>query len=246
MSDLSRFAPPALTTSNALFLDFDGTLVGFSKIPRDVKLDPVMVPVLERLSERLGGALAIVTGREIANITEIFRPLVLPVAGSHGAERRRPDGEIETPGAETGAEAARIADEMRAELGDIENMIIEQKVFSVALHYRNAPEAAERVRAAADACLGRLPGWEGIQGKMVIEVRPTAFSKASAVDAFMAEVPFAGRVPVFIGDDTTDEDGMRAAKALGGFGIKVGMGDSVADYRLADPEAVHRYLMDAV
>ncbi len=246
MTDPNHISPPALTANIALFLDFDGTLVGFSKIPKDVKLDPAMVPVLTQLREKLGGALAIVTGREISNITEIFNPLVLPVAGSHGAERRRPDGRIELPGDEIKEQASRIAADMHAELGDIENLIIEHKVYSVALHYRNAPEAAERVHAVAEKVLSQLPGWEGTPGKMVIEVRPAAFSKASAVESFMAEAPFAGRVPVFIGDDTTDEAGMSAAKALGGFGIKVGTGDSVADYRLADPAAVHAYLIAAI
>lgn len=246
MTDPIRTSPPALTPGHALFLDFDGTLVGFSRIPRDVTLDPTLVPVLSRLQEKLGGALAIVTGREISNITELFMPLVLPVAGSHGAERRRPDGQIETPGSQTQTEAARIAADLRDELGDIEHLIIEHKAYSVALHYRNAPEAAERVHAAAKKVLSRLDGWEGTPGKMVVEIRTSAFSKASAVDAFMAEAPFAGRVPVFVGDDTTDEDGMRAAAALGGFGIKVGTGDSVAQYRLADPAAVHAYLSAAV
>ena len=90
--------------------------------------------------------------------------------------------------------------------------------------------------------LDALPGWVGVSGKMVIEIRPSAFSKGSAVQAFMAEPPFAGRKPVFVGDDTTDEDGMKAAEALGGFGIKVGEGDSVARYRLSDPDAVHAWL----
>ena len=240
-----HLSPPTLAADTALFLDFDGTLVGFSNIPKHVKLDPAIVPVLMQLREKLGGALAIVTGREISNITDLFSPLVLPVAGSHGAERRRPDGQIELPGEEIKEQASRIAADMSADLGDIEGLIIEHKVYSVALHYRNAPEAAERVHAVANKVLSQLPGWVGTPGKMVIEVRPAAYSKGGAVEAFMAEAPFSGRVPVFIGDDTTDEAGMSAAKALGGFGIKVGTGDSVADYRLADPAAVHAYLIAA-
>ncbi|MBU1176560.1 MAG: trehalose-phosphatase [Alphaproteobacteria bacterium] len=234
--------PPALTGANALFLDFDGTLVGFARIPRDVTVAPRLVPTLERVRDRLGGALAIVTGREIANVTEMLAPLVTPVAGSHGAERRRPDGGIETPGADVAAEAAEIAARFRAELGDIDNMIIEHKVYSVALHFRNAPAAEDRVRAAAHAVLSHRPDWEGTPGKLVVEVRPAAFSKGSAVRAFMAEPPFAGRVPVFVGDDVTDEAGMEAAAALGGFGIKVGTGQTLARYRLSGPDEVHAYL----
>ena len=245
MTAASLIAPPVLTNRNALFLDFDGTLVGFAKIPKDVTVDPGLVPIIERLRDKLDGALAIVTGREIADVTGRLAPLDLPVAGSHGAERRRMDGAVETPGPEVGAEAERLAEELIAKLGHIPGMIIEHKVFSVALHYRNAPDAADRVTAVAAEALGRLPGWEGVPGKMVIEIRPGAFSKGSAVRAFMAEAPFAGRIPVFVGDDTTDEDGMKAATELGGYGIKVGTGDSVARYRLADPGSVHTWLASA-
>lgn len=234
--------PPCLSRDTALFLDFDGTLVEFARVPRAVTLAPDLVPILTGVRDRLGGALAIVTGREIANITEMFAPLDLPVAGSHGAERRRFDGGIETPEHQVETDAARIAAELRAELGAIPEMIIEQKRFSVALHYRNVPEAGPRVTEAARETLSHLSGWVGTSGKMVIEIRPQAFSKASAVRSFMMEPPFAGRVPVFVGDDTTDEDGMIAATELGGFGVKVGMGESVAQYRLADPKSVHGFL----
>lgn len=245
MTNASPIAPPVLTDDNALFLDFDGTLVGFARIPKDVTVDPGLVPIIEHLRDKLGGALAVVTGREISDITEQLAPLVLPVAGSHGAERRRTDGGIEMPGDDVREKAVQLNEALFAELGHIPGMIVEHKAFSVSLHYRNVPEAEDRVIAVAEDTLGRLPGWEGVKGKMVIEIRPAAFSKASAVHAFMAEKPFAGRIPVFVGDDTTDEDGMRAATELGGYGIKVGKGDSVARYRLADPDAVHAWLASA-
>ena len=245
MTSATPIAPPVLSDENALFLDFDGTLVGFAKIPKDVTVDPALLPIIERLREKLGNALAIVTGREIEDVTGQLAPLVLPVAGSHGAERRGLDGRVETPGPEISEQAERLAAEMRAELGHIPGMIIEHKVFSVALHYRNAPDYGDQVTEVATRMLNQLPGWEGVPGKMVIEIRPAAFSKGSAVHAFMAEAPFAGRIPVFVGDDTTDEDGMKAAAELGGFGIKVGKGDSVARYRLADPDAVHAWLAAA-
>ena len=238
--------PPVLTDRHALFLDFDGTLVGFAKIPSEVEVDPKLSTTLDGIRSLLGGALAIVTGREIVNINKQLTPLVLPVAGSHGAERRRMDGVIETPAPEVGEAARAIAERLTAELGDIENLIIERKVFSVAVHYRNVPEQAERIVRTGNAILADLPDWEGVHGKMVIEIRPASISKGSAVTAFMTEEPFVGRIPVFVGDDTTDEDGMKAATEFGGFGIKVGAGDSVAQYRLEDHLAVHRYLESAL
>ena len=156
MTNASPIAPPVLTDENALFLDFDGTLVGFAKIPKDVTVDPGLMPIIERLRDKLGGALAIVTGREISDITGQLAPLVLPTAGSHGAERRRVDGGIEMPGPEVGEEAERLAVKLRAELGHIPGMIIEHKVFSVSLHYRNVPEAEDRVIAVAEE--ERSPG----------------------------------------------------------------------------------------
>lgn len=233
--------PPVLTSENALFLDFDGTLVGFAKTPDGVKVSTELEGILTRLRDKLSGALAIVTGREIKNIEKQFK-LDLHVSGGQGTELQRLGGVLETPGPEVSEMAAKIAAEFKSALQDIEGMIIERKMFSVAVHYRNAPDAGERVAAAAEAVLGPRPDWTGVPGKMVIEVRPASHSKGSAVESFMKETPFAGRVPVFVGDDTTDEDGMKAATALGGYGVKVGEGDSVAQYRLEDHEAVHAWL----
>lgn len=239
MTDLT---PPPLGPEHALFLDFDGTLVGFASTPNGVKVSPELVGNLEKVSERLGGALAIVTGREIVNIGEQLAPLELPVAGSHGAERKRSDGQIETPDETVAQVAGEIADALKAELGDIDKMIIERKVFSVAVHYRQVPEWGEKAVETALGIVANSDGFEAVLGNMVIEIRPKNLSKGSAVEAFMAEEPFAGRIPVFVGDDTTDEDGIRVAMGMGGFGIKVGTATSLARYRLGGPENVHAWL----
>ncbi len=238
---------PILTATNALFLDFDGTLVDIAPTPDSVVVPEGLVPLLERLRDRFDGALAVISGRNLADVSDYLSPLVLPAAGTHGTERRRFDGSLDTPGSDVAKEAAEMADRAEREVAPLAGVMVERKPYSVGLHYRAAPAREAECRAILDRLIeNRRHPWEIMQGKLIAEARLKGHSKAGAVRAFMTEAPFAGRVPVFVGDDVTDEEGMRAARALGGFGIKVGMGESIADYRLVDPEAVRRYLASMV
>jgi trehalose 6-phosphate phosphatase len=235
--------PPVLTARHALFLDFDGTLVDIAPTPEGVKVPEELTGLLVRVRDALGGALAVISGRDLNVITAYLTPLILPCAGTHGTERRKSDGTLVLPDPDVLAEAADMAAEAAKAVTGYPGMGIEIKPYSVVLHYRAAPEHHDAcVEILNRLMCGRRHEWGIVEGKMIVEVRPAGYSKAGSVQAFMREPPFAGRIPVFVGDDRTDEDGIKAAMAMGGFGIKVGMGDSVASYRLADPQAVRRYL----
>jgi trehalose 6-phosphate phosphatase len=210
--------------------------------PDAVRVPEGLAEALARASTFLGGALAVVSGRMLGNVDDYLDPLVLPGSGNHGIERRRADGRVIVPDQSVRETAAAIMNSVRQRLGRHPGLIFEGKVWSASLHYRGAPERAADCIAAMRAAVAQHPGWEVIEGKMVVEGRLASVSKASAVEAFMAEPPFAGRRPVFMGDDATDEDGMRAATALGGYGIKVGDGETVARYRLGRPKDVLVYL----
>ncbi|MHA1108606.1 MAG: trehalose-phosphatase [Alphaproteobacteria bacterium] len=227
----------------ALFLDVDGTLVEFAPTPDAVKVGRRLVDLLDRLNATLGGAVALVSGRPIAKLDELFAPLRLPAAGNHGLERRDMSGNLTAPGVEPASlDPVRSAFERFAD----ENIgiVVEDKGASVALHYRLAPEAAAAVESLADDVLRDLgPGFRIQRGKMLVELRPDGADKGSAIESFMADPPFAGRVPVFIGDDVTDEDGFAAVNRMGGFSIRVGRPNgSVAGWRVADIGAVLDWL----
>lgn len=228
-----------LVPSCALFLDFDGTMVDIAPQPHAVHVPPPLVDSLATLNEYLGGALAVISGRPIAQIDDFLAPLRLPVAGVHGAERRGADGTLEllnTHPLDDVEAAARALVERHPAL------LVECKRGSVALHYRQAPELeAECLRAMREAVAGS-PGISLLQGKMVVEAKPGGASKGRAIESFLREAPFTGRLPVFIGDDITDEVGFSTVQRLGGLGIKVGAGPSVAWQRLADPGALRQQL----
>ncbi len=234
--------PPRLTSDLALFLDFDGTLVEIAPTPDSVVVPDHLPGILAETADALGGALAIVSGRTLDDVTRYLHPLVAPGSGSHGVERRRADGSIAAPDPEIGRVAAEIIAGVAAKIGTQPGLLFEDKPWSAALHYRGAPALEAECIAVMQRVVAAYPGWEVIIGKMIVEARFAGFSKASAVDAFMQEAPFKGRVPVFIGDDRTDEDGMQAAEKHGGYGIKIGEGSSIARYRLTNPQDVWNYL----
>jgi trehalose 6-phosphate phosphatase len=224
--------PPPLDGGNALFLDFDGTLVEIAANPDAVRVAPDLPELLAALSGRLGGALAVVSGRSLAELTPLLAPFDGAMVGQHGGEIRHRDGTIsrrppDTAVREARAALARVADRHR-------EVVIEDKGNSLALHYRAGPHLAEECRSAAREAVaaggGRL---RAIDGNRVIELLPRAIHKGEAIAALAGEPPFRGRVPVFVGDDATDEDGFAAVEALGGSGVKVGQGASAAQCRLA-------------
>lgn len=228
-----------LDERSALFLDFDGTLVELAPRPDDVLVAPDLVPLLGTLQQLLGGAVAVVTGRSIEQIDAYLSPLKLPVAGVHGAERRRDDGSITyTPHPDFGDWPQRLEQLAAANPG----VALERKPGAMALHYRLAPECADLCNEAMDIAVAALPGLALMRGKMVVEIKPALATKALAIEAFLAEPPFQGRRPVFIGDDVTDESGFVAVQASGGAGIKVGAGESAAKHRLGSPAFVRSWL----
>jgi trehalose 6-phosphate phosphatase len=236
------FAAPHLDGRSALFLDFDGTLVDIAATPERVIVEPALVDTLGRLHHRLEGALALVSGRPIEAIDRWLAPLVLPVAGIHGAERRRADGHIERLAAAPLEAVAELAEQLAALHPGLR---VERKGLAVALHYRQAPEFEATCLAAMSDAVTREPSLHLLRGKKVVEVLPSGVSKGHAIEAFLRESPFAGRRPLFIGDDITDEDGFAAVQRVGGVSIKVGEGDSVAAYRLGSAAGVRHWLAAA-
>lgn len=229
--------------SCALFLDLDGTLIEFGPSPMAVDVPPALITLLQRLEARVEGALAIVTGRQIATVDELIEPLVLPVAGLHGAERRDAAGEWHRIDGVIAADISAIESSMRAFAQRHDGVLVEDKGVAVALHYRSAPHAAAAVSAFAAELATSLPAGLTLQrGHMVVEVRPAAADKGRAIATFMGEHPFAGRRPMFLGDDRTDEHGFEYVNDVAGRSIKVGDGDTLATARLADPRAVRAWL----
>ncbi|WP_321501359.1 trehalose-phosphatase [Breoghania sp.] len=233
--------PPALSADHALFLDFDGTLVEIAQTPDGIRVADGLCPLLQAVAEKLAGALAVVSGRPLSEIDALLSPLHLPAAGLHGLEHRPTLGAaIERVPAPPELDILR---QRIAEAGLIEGGVqLEDKGLALAVHYRRAPERGDELaRIMGDFCsdLDRL---HLLHGKMVLEAKARGHDKGVAVEGFLREPVFAGRVPVFVGDDVTDEDGFRAAREAGGFGIKVGAGKTVADHCLDDVAAVHRWL----
>ena len=223
-----QFLPPDI----AFFLDFDGTLVEIAEHPDAVVLQSSTRLALGRLDTVLEGAIAIVSGREIEDIDRLLAPLRLPVAGIHGSVRRSVSGTISrtlpaVPFVDT------VAERLACLVGSSEGLVLERKSVSVALHYRARPELAATCHLAMERAIEGLEGVEVLGGRMVVEARCAGADKGSAIRAFLAEPPFAGRLPVFAGDDVTDEDAFAAVNLLGGISIKIGEEPSVAAHRFA-------------
>jgi trehalose 6-phosphate phosphatase len=201
--------PAALLAGASMFLDFDGTLVEIAERPDAVAVDARLRALIGCLTERLDGRVAIISGRAAADIRTLFGDVPIAIAGSHGIELCWPDGRIETP------------DRPAALRERHPGILIEDKPFGAALHYRQAPEAEEEARALAER-LARDHGLALQPGKMVVEIQLHGHDKGAALRAFMAEPLMEGTRPVFIGDDITDESAFAAARSLNGFGILVG------------------------
>lgn len=235
--------PPLLTPQAALFLDFDGTLAPIAPRPDAVVVEATLVPLLKRLHAALGGALALVSGRPIAELDRFVAPLVLPAAGVHGAERRDAVGRLRScPLVVPRALRWRAERLVRLDAG----LQLEDKQVALALHWRGAPQFGDLCLRALRSAARRHGDWRVLHGKSVAEVKPSGVGKGDAVQAFCAEAPFAQRVPVFVGDDTTDEEGFAAVQGAGGHGIKVGEGPTVARHRLADVQAVRAWLIESM
>jgi trehalose 6-phosphate phosphatase len=231
-----------LHPSCALFLDFDGTLVDIAPRPEAVRVPSELIERLSAVQELLGGALAVISGRPIEQIDQFLRPLRLPAAGVHGAERRGADGLIQLLDTHPLDQVDAAARTLAARHPGLQ---LENKRGSLALHYRQAPHLEQLCLDTMQAAVDASPGLVLLRGKMVAEAKPGGASKGHAIEAFMAEAPFRGRRPVFIGDDVTDEAGFAAVQRLGGLGVKVGEGETAAQHRLPDPQALWQLLRTA-
>jgi trehalose 6-phosphate phosphatase len=234
--------PPAAQPGWAYFLDIDGTLLEIAPTPRAVHAARADCQLVAALFESSGGALALVSGRSLAMIDELFSPLRLPAAGQHGVERRDARGGLHRPSLSRTL-FDKAASMIRPFAERHEGLVFEHKGYSMALHYRLAPRLAAAahavVREAARALGDRV---EVQRGKMVAELKPAGYDKGRAIEAFMRERPFAGRMPVFLGDDVTDEHGFERVARMGGHSIKIGPGPTAARWRLPSPAAARAWL----
>lgn len=233
----------ALCPSCALFLDFDGTLVDIASHPEAVIVPPGLPDTLARLQDLLLGAVAVVSGRPIREIDHFLAPLVLSVAGVHGTERRRADG---TMTREAVQPMQAVQEAALALTRDHPALRMETKRGAIALHYRQAPQLQALCLSTMQAAVERSLGLTLVCGKMVVEAKPSCASKRLAIEAFLQEAPFAGRTPVFVGDDQSDEPGFDSVQQRGGLGVKVGEGPSVARERIADPGAMRDVMERAI
>jgi trehalose 6-phosphate phosphatase len=225
-----------------LFLDVDGTILTFADRPEAVFRPPGLLPLLQRLRRALGGALALVSGRDLTSIDQLFTDPPFDAAGCHGAEIRI--GNTVTPLARTADRVPELARRLEMAAGAIPGVIIERKAHSVALHYRLSRIGHEVAWSLAATALGEdTDRFRIIAGHRVVEIIPRRVDKGTAIDHFVTSPNYAGRRPVFVGDDITDEDGFTAVNRWGGISIRVGeLGASAARFRLSTVPEVWSWL----
>lgn len=232
---------PNLPRMSAVFLDVDGTLVPYAASPAAVHVDPQLIPQLSRLTEKLGGALALLSGRRLENLDQLFAPLRLPAAGLHGLHRRDASGNPHC--AASSAAALGVARDSLQQLVDsVPGLRLEDKIETLAVHFQSQPKHAALVLTRMNESLAMLgPTFHVQPGRLVYELKSRLFNKGTALRAFLQETPFIGRTPVMIGDDLTDIDAFHAAEALGGYAIAVG--DLVrARWHVADPGELQHWI----
>lgn len=246
--DLARtgVTPSLSAARTALFLDADGTLLDIAPSPEAAAAPAGLAETLVRAFDALGGALAIVSGRRIEDLDRIFAPARLPASGVHGAQMRfARDCNISES-------AFRIPEPIVAAVTNLAQkfpgVVVEDKREAVAIHWRLRPALQDEIRARLTRILdeAQAPGLMLMRGHCVFEIKRAAIDKGEAVRAFMRASPFAGRTPVFVGDDITDVDGMAAAKALGGHAFSVSGALPGVDARFENPSAVRAWLNEFV
>jgi trehalose 6-phosphate phosphatase len=239
--------PPKLDLQSAIFLDVDGTLLEIARRPELVYVPRGLPVLIARLAQERQGALALISGRPLAQLDRLFQPWRGAAAGLHGIERRCADGRLRRMPDNVGEAALdRVRPKLAALAGEGSGLTLEDKGATLALHYRAVPAREAEIRNSAEI----LQREEGealrlIAGKMVFEFQPRGADKGAAIAAFLAEPPFLGRQPVFVGDDTTDEDGFAETNRRGGISIRVGLpSDTAAYYTLPSVEATLAWLAE--
>jgi trehalose 6-phosphate phosphatase len=227
----------------ALFLDVDGTLLELAETPQGVHVSTNLKHLLEEVRWRLDGALALVSGRSMANLDNLFSPLKFIASGVHGCERRTADGHVLRPEVDA-ATIARVRGQLAEFVRGHEGLLLEDKHYALAVHFRRAPEMQDEVYRIMNEVLLQLgPSFALQAGKSVLELRPGAWTKGSSITAFMQEAPFIGRTPVFVGDDVTDEDAFEVVNEMNGVSIRVGQATATrAKHRLGSVSEVLRWL----
>lgn len=237
-ADIARQPPPLPSRGDALFVDFDGTLVEIAATPDRVQVMTGLPELLQRVAGRLSGALAVISGRPLADLDRLLGSYRGAAAGIHGLERRSAAGVVHRAAADSAFDLVWPA--VRQFAAVTQGVLVEDKGLAIAIHYRGRPELADACRRIAEhAVVLSKDRLTMLPGKMVVELRPRTADKGRAIEAFLAEPAFHGRRPVFVGDDRTDEDGFAAVNARDGVSILVGdAAPSRARYRLDDVAAV--------
>ncbi len=218
---LHKFNKTEFPEGVAMFLDIDGTIVDIADNPKSVVVSPELKKLVGDLEECLNGAVAFVSGRSIAEVDNLFKPLHLPTSGKHGVERRDASGQTHKYVSGASEQMINIKNNLKCFSNKNPGTILEDKTETVALHYRLSPKVETQALDLISQLISNQEDLELLVGKMVLEVRPKIAHKGTAISKFMVEDPFSGKIPIFIGDDTSDEDGFRAVNARGGISICV-------------------------
>ena len=231
--------PPLLTRDQALLLDVDGCLLDLAPTPNEVSVPTFLPGLLTDLGEQLDQALAVISGRSLEVVDVLLAPWRATGAGVHGAELRLPGTDrIQLAPRRASAIVARL----RARFVDVPDVIVEDKGAAVAVHFARCPQREAECEAALLEAMRTIPGMRMQKGHHVREALPADSDKGTALGVLMQHAPFAGRSPVFAGDDRTDEAAFAEVNARDGISVKVGSGPTQAHYRLGTPGQVLQWL----
>jgi len=230
----------------AYFFDVDGTLADIEEIPEDVRIRSRVRATIDGLYDATGGAVALVSGRTVVDIDRLYPDSRMPLSGQHGVEWRNAKGLPVTPERDV-----RLLDHARAAIADAvartPGLMLQDKGYSLALHYRQAPQLAAYAHHLMRTMQAKLgDDFAVLRGKRIVELKPALINKGTAVIQLMTMPAFAGRTPVFVGDDVTDEHGFAAVNELNGISVKIGAGPTVANWRLRDITELMTWLSRAI
>ena len=229
-----------------MLLDVDGTLLDFVQDPSAVNVSASLLALLHALHQALGGALALVSGRGLDELNRLFNHPAWAAVGQHGVELRHADGRRRQI-AVNPAQQASMRAAVHALAARLDGVQVEDKGAGIALHCRVAPLQFPALRAAAIALAAQLDGYEAQCGNLVVEFKPAGIDKGLALQELLQEAPFANRLPVYLGDDLTDEHAFSRVNQAGGISVRVGTREpSLAGFTLADPAAVQAWLQQVL